>query len=103
MRAVTAGEIDIAIVWGPLAGYYAKTSPVPLRLRPVSPEIDLPFLPFVYDVSMGVRHGDLALRDVRRQGCVGRDGVVLELRPGVAGLDEQDTYAVGADLVVDGL
>jgi mxaJ protein len=63
MRAVAGGDIDIAIVWGPLAGFYAKSSPVPLRLRPVSPEVDVPFLPFVYDVSMGVRHGDLALRD----------------------------------------
>lgn len=63
MRAVVAREIDIAIVWGPLAGFYAKRTTTPLRLVPVSPQIDVPFLPFVYDVSMGVRHGDLALRD----------------------------------------
>ncbi|MEA2342482.1 MAG: mxaJ protein, partial [Thermoanaerobaculia bacterium] len=30
---------------------------------PVSPQIDLPFLPFVFDISMGVRRGDNALRD----------------------------------------
>ena len=74
MRAVIDGDIDIGIVWGPLAGFVARSSPVPLTLTPVLPEIDLPFLPFVYDVSMGVRHGDLALRDslnavlVRRRG-----------------------------------
>ena len=36
---------------------------VPLELTPVSPQIDLPFLPFVFDISMGVRRGDNALRD----------------------------------------
>jgi len=37
--------------------------PVPLDVRPVSPQIDLPFLPFVFDISMGVRRGERALRD----------------------------------------
>jgi quinoprotein dehydrogenase-associated probable ABC transporter substrate-binding protein len=60
--AVAAGEIDVAIVWGPLAGYFAKREPVPLEIVPVSPQVDLPFLPFVYDISMGVRRGDERLR-----------------------------------------
>jgi mxaJ protein len=36
---------------------------VPLRVVPVSPEVDLPYLPFVFDIAMGVRHGETALRD----------------------------------------
>jgi len=32
-------------------------------VRPVSPQIDLPFLPFVFDISMGVRRGNDALRE----------------------------------------
>jgi mxaJ protein len=64
MRAVSNGEVDVAIVWGPLAGYFARTSKVPLRVVPVSPEIDVPYLPFVFDIAMGVRHGESALRDV---------------------------------------
>jgi mxaJ protein len=63
VAAVAAGEVDLAVVWGPLAGYFAKRQPVPLDLVPVSPQIDLPFLPFVFDISMGVRRGDEALRD----------------------------------------
>ena len=63
MRAVIVGDIDVAIVWGPLAGYVARSAPMVLTLQPVSPQIDVPFLPFVYDMSMGVRHGDLVLRD----------------------------------------
>jgi quinoprotein dehydrogenase-associated probable ABC transporter substrate-binding protein len=62
LDALAAGEIDVAVVWGPLAGYFAPRSPVPLRLVPVSPQIDLPFLPFVYDISMGVERGDSVLK-----------------------------------------
>ena len=40
VRAVADGQVDVAIVWGPLAGYFAKRSSVPLRVEPVSPEID---------------------------------------------------------------
>jgi mxaJ protein len=61
--AVARGDVDVAVVWGPLAGYFATREPVALHLVPVSPQIDLPFLPFVFDVSMGVRRGDTALRD----------------------------------------
>jgi quinoprotein dehydrogenase-associated probable ABC transporter substrate-binding protein len=74
VRAVARGEVDVAVVWGPLAGYYARRQGVPLTLVPVSPQIDLPFLPFVYDIAIGVRRGDKTLRDeidavlLRRQG-----------------------------------
>jgi mxaJ protein len=58
VRAVADGKVDVAIVWGPLAGYFAKRSTVPLRVVPVSPQIDLPFTMFVFDISMGVRRSD---------------------------------------------
>ncbi len=61
--AVADRDIDVAIVWGPLAGYFAKQSRVPLEVVPVSPQIDQPFLPFVFDISMGVRRGDQDLKD----------------------------------------
>ena len=53
----------MAIVWGPLAGYFAKQSRVAMEVVPVSPQIDQPFLPFVFDISMGVRRDDQELRD----------------------------------------
>lgn len=56
--AVAKGSVDVAIVWGPLAGYFAKHSSVPLTVTPVSPQVDLPYLPFVFDIAMGVRRGD---------------------------------------------
>jgi mxaJ protein len=61
--AVAHGDVDVAVVWGPLAGYFSKREGVPLVLTPVSPSIDLPFLPFVYDISVGVRRGQTELRD----------------------------------------
>jgi mxaJ protein len=61
--ALVAGEIDVAIVWGPLAGYFIRQQSVPLEIVPVSPQIDQPFLPFVYDISMGVRRGDNPLKE----------------------------------------
>jgi mxaJ protein len=63
VAAVARGEIDVAVAWGPLAGYFAQLEPEPLTLVPVSPEIDLPFLPFVFDIAMGVRRDDAALQE----------------------------------------
>ena len=61
--AVADGTVDLSIVWGPTAGYFAHRSRVPLTVTPFEPQIDLPFLPFVFDISMAVRRGDNALRD----------------------------------------
>ena len=60
--AVAHGDVDVAIVWGPLAGYFAPRAAVPLDIVPVSPQVDVPFLPFVFDISMAVRRGDDSLR-----------------------------------------
>lgn len=61
--AVARGAVDAGIVWGPTAGYFARRSRVPLTITPFTPEIDLPFLPFVFDISMAVRRGEGGLRD----------------------------------------
>lgn len=56
--AVVNREVDAAIVWGPLAGFFAARAPEPLDIRPVSPQIDPAHLPFVFDISMAVRRQD---------------------------------------------
>lgn len=63
VEAVAKREVDVAVVWGPTAGFFVKQEHLPLTLVPVAPQIDLPYLPFVYDISMGVRRGDDAFRD----------------------------------------
>ena len=61
--AVARGDVDVGVAWGPMAGYFAQREPVRLDITPVSPQIDLPFLPFVFDISMGVRRGNDSLRE----------------------------------------
>jgi mxaJ protein len=76
--ALARRDIDVAIVWGPTGGYFATREPVKIRVTPVSPQVDLPFLPFVFDISMGVRHSDSLLARrldsviVRRQSDINR-------------------------------
>lgn len=63
VTAVARGDIDVAVVWGPLAGYFASRSAVPLRLEPVTPALDSAQYPMTFQIAMGVRRGDGALRD----------------------------------------
>lgn len=60
--AVASGSIDVAIVWGPLAGYFSQRTHVPLRLDQVTPSIDAGQWPMSFDISMGVRKTDVELR-----------------------------------------
>ena len=62
IEAVARGDVDVAIAWGPTAGYFAAKQPVPLQLAPVTPWLDGPLWPMVFDTSMGVRKDDRALR-----------------------------------------
>jgi len=54
---VAAGKIDLAIVWGPVAGYFAKKAAVPVEVVAVPPLEGVP-VPFTYAISMGVRKRD---------------------------------------------
>lgn len=60
---VAKKNTDVAIVWGPLAGYFAKKSPVPLSLTPLAERDSLTEFPFRFNIGMGVRRRDVALRD----------------------------------------
>ncbi|WP_363351598.1 substrate-binding domain-containing protein [Methylocystis echinoides] len=62
VEAVEKGEIDIAAVWGPLAGYVAKRASVPLRIEFIDGTHAFAPLQFAFDISMGVRKGDDALK-----------------------------------------
>ena len=61
IEAVAGGKVDVAILWGPLAGYYVRHSRVPLEMVEVSPNHEGPF-PFEYSIAMAVRPGDTATR-----------------------------------------
>jgi mxaJ protein len=60
--AVGKGVIDVGVAWGPLAGYFGGRSAVPLRLEPVTPEVDATVLPMTFAISMGVRRDEPELQ-----------------------------------------
>jgi mxaJ protein len=62
ITAVAEGEVDAAVAWGPMAGYFATRQSVPLQVAPVRPAFDGPQLPMVWDISMGLRKEDATLR-----------------------------------------
>jgi mxaJ protein len=60
--AVASGEVDTAVVWGPLAGYFARSARRPLEVVPVAPVVDRSGTPFTFEMVMGVRPGAVAFR-----------------------------------------
>lgn len=73
--AVADGQIDVAVVWGPFAGYFAKQEKVPLDIVPVSPAMFLT-IPFTYVISAGVRKNDKELL-VRIERAIASDSVAI--------------------------
>jgi mxaJ protein len=70
VTAVARGDIDVAVVWGPLAGYFAKKSAVPLRLDAVEPQYDGAAWPMAFDICVGVPHDDAPLKHAIEQALV---------------------------------
>ena len=56
VKDLTKGEIDAGVLWGPMAGFYAKKSDPPLHVTPLVNEKTGPQL--VYRIGMGVRRAD---------------------------------------------
>ncbi len=56
IKDLTSGQIDAAVLWGPMAGYYAKQSNPPLHVTPLVHEQSGPQL--AYRIGMGVRNAD---------------------------------------------
>ncbi len=55
-RDLVSGEIDVGVLWGPLAGYYAKQANPPMRVVLLTKGSGGPQLSF--HISMGVRPSD---------------------------------------------
>ncbi|HZY61855.1 MAG TPA: quinoprotein dehydrogenase-associated putative ABC transporter substrate-binding protein [Edaphobacter sp.] len=63
VRAVADKKIGVAVIWGPLAGYYARKQSVPLSLAAVSPSIDRSGIPFVFNITAAVHSKDTDLAE----------------------------------------
>ena len=60
IAAVARGDVDVAIAWGPLAGFFASRQTVSLRLARIARQVDAAGLPLAFDISMATRRGDAA-------------------------------------------
>ena len=60
IRAVGRGDIDVALAWGPLAGYFAAREASPLDVRPIE---QTPDAALAFEIALGVRRDDLARRE----------------------------------------
>ncbi|MDB5396766.1 MAG: quinoprotein dehydrogenase-associated putative transporter substrate-binding protein [Rhodospirillales bacterium] len=60
--AVARGQIDVAVAWGPLAGYFAARETPRLIITPVQAAFDGPQWPMAFDIAMGVLKGNDDLR-----------------------------------------
>lgn len=54
-KDLVGGKIDVAIVWGPVAGYYANKMDPPLKVVPMKSE---PGIKFDFEFGMGLRRGE---------------------------------------------
>jgi len=63
VEAVARGEVDVGIVFGPVAGYFAKFAEAELKIVPITPEFEPPTTFMSVPITMAVRPGDEALRD----------------------------------------
>jgi len=85
IEAVAAGELDVAAVWGPFGGYFARHAAVPLAAVPITDTAAFAPLRFEFGVAMGVRKDDRGLLDEL-------NGIIERRREDIHAL--LDTYAV---------
>jgi quinoprotein dehydrogenase-associated probable ABC transporter substrate-binding protein len=60
---LASGRVDVAFAWGPIAGYFAKKSPVDMTVVPLNELGE----DFIFSFGLGVRHQDDEWRDLLDQ------------------------------------
>jgi mxaJ protein len=89
IHAVADREIDVAVAWGPMAGYFAGGVKPALTITPIAAPFDSPDWPMRFDIAMGVRKGNTALADrinavlAREDGAIRR--ILMDYRVPLAG------------------
>lgn len=87
---IDSGAVDAGILWGPIGGYYAKKSGIPLNVIPLVKEKGDPSL--VYRITFGIRPGELNWKHQLNQFITDEQGAInrILLDYGVPLLDGQD-------------
>ena len=95
LRDIAAGNIDAGILWGPIAGYYARKADKPLAIVPLLHETKS--VTMTYRITLGLRHGELEwkhrLNDFLDAHKAEIQSILLQY--GVPLIDEQDRPVVG--------
>ena len=79
INAVAKDSIDVAIVWGPLAGYWVKRQSVPLTMVALPDTDAVSGMPFAFSMAMAVRHRDKALKATLDSVIDRRRGEITEI------------------------
>ncbi len=79
IQAVARREIDVAFVWGPVAGYFARRQPVPLAITALPAQDARSDMPMAFAVAMGVRRADRELKRQVEQVLQRRHGEIARL------------------------
>jgi mxaJ protein len=82
VHAVARDSIAVAVVWGPLAGYWVKREPVPLTMIALPDTDAVSGMRFAFDMAMAVRHRDKELKATL-------DSVIDRRRPEITAILEQ--------------
>ncbi|HEY7663484.1 MAG TPA: substrate-binding domain-containing protein [Xanthobacteraceae bacterium] len=90
MHDIERGEIDAGILWGPMAGYYARQASSPMTVVPLVKETTGPHLD--YRIAMGVRFSDQEWKRLLNQLIAQNQPAInkILLSYGVPLLDEND-------------
>jgi quinoprotein dehydrogenase-associated probable ABC transporter substrate-binding protein len=76
-KDLAAGKLDVAVVWGPIAGYFAQRVKAPkLTVVPLKSE---PGVHFDYEMAMGVRYGEREWKQTI-------EGLIESQKPAILGI-----------------
>jgi len=76
MEDLVAGTVDVAMVWGPVAGYFGKKLNATLELVPLQ---DSGPIPMTFEISMGVRKGEKELKGRLEEALDRRQGEIRKI------------------------
>ncbi len=79
IEALVKDSIDVAIVWGPLEGYWVKRAAVPMTLVALPDSDPVSGMPFARSMAMAVRHRDKALKATLDSVIDRREGDIIKI------------------------
>jgi mxaJ protein len=76
---VARGDVDVAVAWGPLAGYFARRASAPLDVTPIASGHEPNAAPMSFEIAMGVRKDEPELKSALDRVIENRRGEIRAL------------------------